>query len=117
MGRLYILTFRKCIFVIMFKYFFIFIAAIYFESINAQSIFLDLSAQQFGDSISISWTLEGGTSCTNMELGRSTDNLNYETVFVVGGTCGAADDSYYNYTDSEMLIAGIRLAISYSCCR
>jgi hypothetical protein len=41
-----------------------------------------------------------------MELGRSTDNLNYETIFIVGGTCGFAYDSYYDYTDSEMLVAG-----------
>lgn len=69
----------------------------------SQSIFNELTAVQFGDSILINWTLKGGALCENMELQRSVDLENYEPIYIVAGACGATSDQYYNYIDSEDL--------------
>lgn len=72
-------------------------------SLFSQSVFSDLTAVQFGDSILINWTLKGGALCENMELERSEDLQNYEQIFIVPGTCDATGDQFYNYIDSEDL--------------
>jgi len=69
-------------------------------NLHAQAIFSDLTATQFGDSIFVNWTLKGGETCVNMHLQRSPDNIVFEDIFIVGGTCGAATDQYYDHYDA-----------------
>ncbi len=75
--------------------------------VKAQVPFSDLTAIQFGDSIILDWTLDGGSTCFDMFLQRSEDGVNYENIFSVSGVCGGAIDQYYNHIDSEGLNSGI----------
>lgn len=79
----------------------------FLAGLRAQSVFSALTAVQFGDSIMISWTLKGGETCVDMFLMRSSDAKTFETVYSVGGVCGATTDQYYNYIDTTGLSSGI----------
>ncbi len=86
------------------------LAAFFFVSLQAQTVFKDLTAIQFGDSILVDWTLTGGNTCYDMFLMRSDDGSNFENIFSVSGVCGGATDQYYNFIDSE----GLKTGTTYS---
>ncbi len=73
---------------------------------QAQTVFKDLTAIQFGDSILVDWTLTGGNTCYDMYLMRADDGATFENIFSVSGVCGGTTDQYYNFIDSEGLTTG-----------
>lgn len=77
---------------------------------QAQSVFRDLTAVQFGDSILLNWTLTGGNTCFDMHLQRSENGNAFLPVYSIGGVCGGTDDQYYDFIDSEQLISGTEYA-------
>jgi len=82
------------------------LAACCYVGLQAQTIFKDITAIQFGDSILIDWTLAGGFTCYDMYLMRSDDGSPFENIFSVSGVCGGTTDQYYNFVDSEGLTTG-----------
>ena len=83
-----------------------FFAAFCLVGLQAQSVFKDITAVQFGDSILVDWTLTGGNTCYDMYLMRADDGVSFENIFSVSGVCGGATDQYYNFIDSEGLESG-----------
>lgn len=83
-----------------------FLAAFCYVGMQAQTVFKDLTAIQFGDSILVDWTLTGGNTCYDMYLMRADDGATFENIFSVSGVCGGTTDQYYNFIDSEGLTTG-----------
>lgn len=74
--------------------------------LQAQSIFRDLTAVQYGDSILVDWTLSAGNTCFDMHLQRAVQGTTFDEVYSVGGVCGGADDQFYDFVDFEGLSSG-----------
>ncbi len=90
----------------MARYLLLFLIVFSGYTITAQSVFTDLHAAQFGDSILIDWTLKGGSTCYDMQLMRSDDSIAFESLYAVGGVCGGTEDQYYSFVDHSGLISG-----------
>ena len=73
---------------------------------NAQSVFTNITAVQFGDSILINWTLTGGNTCYDIHLERAEETTEYEAIYTVAGICGGVDDQYYSFVDKSELVSG-----------
>ncbi|MBC8046713.1 MAG: T9SS type A sorting domain-containing protein [Fimbriimonadaceae bacterium] len=84
----------------------VFINLLIAGNIFSQSLFADFTAQQFGDSVFIKWTLKAGNTCFDMHVERSTDDIYFETIHSVPGLCGATSDLYYTYFDNYDLMNG-----------
>ena len=83
-----------------------FLTAFCYVGLQSQTVFKDVTAIQFGDSILVDWTLTGGNTCYDMYLKRAEDGITFENIFSVSGVCGGATDQYYNFIDSEGLKSG-----------
>ncbi|MBK7038332.1 MAG: T9SS type A sorting domain-containing protein [Chitinophagales bacterium] len=83
-----------------------FLAAFCYVGLQSQTVFKDVTAIQFGDSILVDWTLTGGNTCYDMYLKRAEDGITFENIFSVSGVCGGSTDQYYNFIDSEGLKSG-----------
>lgn len=71
--------------------------------LSAQSpIIQGFRAQQVGADVQLNWFIPKGLSCIDMQVQRSQDSLNFQTLSTVFGICGSDNsDSPYDYTDSE----------------
>lgn len=69
----------------------------------SQSLFSDFTAQQFGDSIIVKWTLKAGNTCFDMNVERSGNENTFQVIYTVPGLCGASEDLKYEFYDTDIL--------------
>ena len=70
-------------------------------SISADSIFVYFSAQQASNDVLISFTIRGGVTCQGVQVMRSSDNINFVSIYDIQGVCGNLSfDETYNWTDA-----------------
>ena len=52
--------------------------------------------------VQINWTMKAGVSCQNPEVQRSTDSLNFNSIYRYPGVCGGGDEQEsYSWIDSR----------------
>lgn len=66
----------------------------------------DFSAIQLNRSnVQISWTMKAGVSCQSPEVQRSTDSLNFNSIYRYPGVCGGGDEQEtYRWIDSRAIL-------------
>lgn len=62
----------------------------------------NFSIQDFSNSVSISWTVKAGFSCTDVDVEHSTDSINFISIYNYPGVCGAtSQDQDYNFVQEN----------------
>lgn len=69
---------------------------------NQNPTLANFSVQDFNTSISISWTVKAGFSCTDVDVEHSTDSINFTSIYNYPGVCGAtSEDQDYSFTQQN----------------
>ena len=62
--------------------------------------YLSFSLNTAGEGVLVSWRVQAGNTCQDVEIWRGTDSLNLNEVYTYPGICGDDDSSkVYSYTD------------------
>lgn len=62
----------------------------------------NFSVQQVDNSISITWTVKAGFSCTDVNVEFSTDSVSFSSIYTYPGVCGAtSEDQDYNFVQEN----------------
>jgi hypothetical protein len=68
--------------------------------------YLSFSLNPAGNGVLVTWRVEAGNTCQDVEIWRGTDSLNLSEVFTYAGICGDDDSSkVYSYTDVPPITA------------
>ena len=90
-----LLSFTKICFVIL--------AVSLFGSLKAQPLLIEnFTGTQFNNSIVINFTLVKGNTCSDTEVQRSTDGINFIVIYTIAGLCGSTQENVsYTITDNS----------------
>jgi len=74
-----------------------------FASIIAPAQFLaNFSALQHNEKIDLNITIAGGNTCNGINILRSADGVNFNSIGGIAGICGSStEDVYYSFTDDS----------------
>lgn len=69
---------------------------------NQNPTLANFSVQDFSNSVSISWTVKAGFSCTDLDVEHSTDSINFTSIYNYPGVCGAtSEDEDYAFVQEN----------------
>lgn len=90
-----LLSFTKICFVIL--------AVSLCGSLKAQPLLIEnFTGTQFNNSIVLNFTLVKGNTCTDTEIQRSTDGINFIVINTIAGICGSTQENIsYSITDNS----------------
>lgn len=67
-----------------------------------QNFISSFTAQQTQYSVTLSFTVAKGSTCNGIDIQRSADSINFETIGDIQGVCGSTtEETFYQFTDSN----------------
>ena len=87
--------------------FLVFLSILFYASlIQAQpgGVFKSFKVIPLQNSVRLEWTVFAGNSCPDVQIQRSSDGINFDTIYSYPGVCGSPDeDQEYSWTDINPL--------------